>query len=409
MKQRLLALDVLRGLTIGGMILVNSPGTWSYVYPPLLHSSWNGLTMADVIYPLFMFMMGMSMYISLKKFSFTLDKALFLKIIRRTFLIFIIGTFIYGTATFLGTLREASLQPDFVGSPWKAAFASLAHVRILGVLQRLALCYGIGSLLVTTVRHRYIPYLVAVILIVYYGILLVGNGFVYGPENILSHVDKSVLGLSHMYNDRGIDPEGVLSTIPSIAQVLIGFWFGKICMETPDMKDKLNRLFLYGAMGLIAGFLLQDVCPLNKKVWSPTFVLVTCGFSALLLSILLWYIDVTKKYQRTWIFAIFGVNPLFCYVLSEILYILADSLPSIPYFIFFYIVAMIIATYTPQWGHFYTQIVGFAKVGMLFTLFLIGAGLSKDTIKQVGFKPILLGIILWICISTLSASVIMLL
>lgn len=134
MKQRLLALDVLRGLTIGGMILVNSPGTWSYVYPPLLHSSWNGLTMADVIYPLFMFMMGMSMYISLKKFSFTLDKALFLKIIRRTFLIFIIGTFIYGTATFLGTLREASLQPDFVGSPWKAAFASLAHVRILGVL-----------------------------------------------------------------------------------------------------------------------------------------------------------------------------------------------------------------------------------------------------------------------------------
>lgn len=91
--------------------------------------------------------------------------ALFLKIIRRTFLIFIIGTFIYGTATFLGTLREASLQPDFVGSPWKAAFASLAHVRILGVLQRLALCYGIGSLLVTTVRHRYIPYLVAVILL----------------------------------------------------------------------------------------------------------------------------------------------------------------------------------------------------------------------------------------------------
>lgn len=87
MKQRLLALDVLRGLTIGGMILVNSPGTWSYVYPPLLHSLWNGLTMADVIYPLFMFMMGMSMYISLKKFSFTLHKALFLKIIRRTFLI----------------------------------------------------------------------------------------------------------------------------------------------------------------------------------------------------------------------------------------------------------------------------------------------------------------------------------
>ena len=131
---------------------------------------------------------------------------------------------------------------------------------------------------------------------------LVGRQWiVYGPENILLMWISLYWGYHTCINDRGIDPEGVLSTIPSIAQVLIGFWFGKICMETPDMKDKLNRLFLYGAMGLIAGFLLQDVCPLNKKVWSPTFVLVTCGFSALLLSILLWYIDVTKKYQKTWI------------------------------------------------------------------------------------------------------------
>lgn len=327
MKQRLLALDVLRGLTIAGMILVNSPGTWNYVYPPLLHSPWNGLTVADVIFPLFLFMMGMSMYISLKKFSFRLHKRLFLKIIRRTFLIFIIGTGIYATATFLGTLRSASLDPEFLGNPWKEAFASLAHVRILGVLQRLALCYGIGSLLVTTIRHRYIPYLVAVLLIGYYAILLAGNGFVYGPENILSHVDRQVLGIARMYNDRGIDPEGVLSTIPSIAQVLIGFCFGKICMETADMKDKLNRLFLYAAICLLLGFLLQDVCPLNKKVGSPTFVLVTCGFSGLLLSILLWYTDVTQKYQSRWILIIFGVNPLFCYVLSEILYILADYLP----------------------------------------------------------------------------------
>ena len=259
-----------------------------------------------------------------------MDKALILKNIRRTFLIFIIGTFIYGTATFLGTLREASLQPDFVGSPWKAAFASLAHVRILGVLQRLALCYGIGSLLVTTVRHRYIPYLVAVILIVYYGILLVGNGFVYGPENILSHVEKAVLGVSHMYNDRGIDPEGVLSTIPSIAQVLIGFWFGKICMETPDMKDKLNRLFLYGAMGLIAGFLLQDVCPLNKKVWSPTFVLVTCGLAAMLQSVLIYFIDMKEKKNWCRFFEIFGVNPLFLYVLSEVAAIVIGATGSKP-------------------------------------------------------------------------------
>ena len=200
-------------------------------------------------------------------------------------------------------------------------------MRILGVLQRLAICYGIGSLLVTTIRHRYIPYIIAFLLVAYYGVLLAGNGFEYGPGNILSRADLSILGISHICNDRGIDPEGVLSTIPSIAHVLIGFCFGKLCLETRDMKDKLNRLFLYGSIGLIAGFLLQDLCPLNKKVWSPTFVLVTCGLSALLLSILLWYIDVTKTYRKTSLFTVFGANPLFCYVLSEILYILADNLP----------------------------------------------------------------------------------
>ena len=327
MKQRLLSLDVLRGLTIAGMILVNSAGTWRYVYPPLAHARWNGLTMADVIFPLFMFMMGISMYISLKKYAFSLHKALLLKILRRTFVIFIIGTFIYGTATFLGTLRETCQHPAPEVNAWKAAFASLAHIRILGVLQRLALCYGIGSLLVTTIRHRHLPYLAASLLAAYYGILLAGNGFMYGPENILAQADQWVLGLSHMYNDHGIDPEGVLSTIPSVAHVLIGFCFGKICLETPDMKDKLNRLYLYGAILLMAGFLLQDLCPLNKKVWSPTFVMVTCGFSALLLGVLSWYTDVTKQWRQVHTFTVFGVNPLFCYVLSELLYILADNLP----------------------------------------------------------------------------------
>ena len=327
MKQRLLSLDVLRGLTIAGMILVNSAGTWRHVYPPLVHARWNGLTMADVIFPLFMFMMGISMYISLKKYAFSLHKALLLKIIRRTLVIFLIGTFIYGTATFLGTLREAYLHPAPEANAWKAAFTSLTHIRILGVLQRLALCYGIGSLLVTTIRHRHLPCLAASLLAAYYGILLAGNGFIYGPENILAHADQWVLGLSHMYNDNGIDPEGVLSTIPSVAHVLIGFCFGKICLETPDMKDKLNRLFLYGAILLITGFLLQDLCPLNKKVWSPTFVIVTCGFSALLLGVLSWYTDVTRQWRQVQAFTVFGVNPLFCYVLSELLYILVDSLP----------------------------------------------------------------------------------
>lgn len=326
-NQRLVALDVMRGLTIAGMILVNTAGTWSHVYAPLQHARWNGLTPTDLIFPFFLFMMGVSMYISLKKFSFHLNPQLLLKIVRRSLLLFLIGMAIYALSTFLGSLRDAYWQTDFTGNPWEVAFTSLHNTRILGVLQRLGLCYGIGSIIVLTCRHRYIPYLIGSILVGYFLLLFFGNGFVYGPESILSLVDRAVLGPDNMINDRGIDPEGVLSTLPSIAQVLIGFCIGKICLETVEMKDKLNKIFLYGALMLIVGWLFSYGCPLNKKVWTPSFVLVTCGFACLLLGILIWYIDLRKVYKQTWTFEVFGVNPLFCYVLSEVLAILADYLP----------------------------------------------------------------------------------
>ena len=325
-KQRLVALDVMRGLTIAGMILVNTAGTWSHVYAPLQHAQWNGLTPTDLIFPFFLFMMGVSMYISLKKFSFRLNPQLLLKIVRRSLILFLIGTSIYALSTFLSTLRDAYWQPDFAGNPWETAFVSLKDTRILGVLQRLGLCYGISSIIVLTCRHRYILHLIAGILVGYFLLLLFGNGFVHGPENILSLVDRAVLG-NNMINNRGIDPEGVLSTLPSIAQVLIGFCVGKICMETVDMRDKLNKLFLYGTLMLMAGLLFSYGCPLNKKVWTPSFVLTTCGFACLLLCVLIWYIDMKKTYKQTWTFEIFGVNPLFCYVLSEVLAIGADYLP----------------------------------------------------------------------------------
>lgn len=325
-NQRLVALDVMRGLTIAGMILVNTAGTWNHVYAPLQHARWNGLTPTDLIFPFFLFMMGVSMYISLKKFSFRLNPQLLLKIIRRSLILFLIGTVIYALSTFLSTLRDAYEQPDLIGNPWEAALASLKSTRILGILQRLGLCYGIGSIIILTCRQRYIPHLIGGILVGYFLILLLGNGFIHGPENILSLVDRAVLG-NNMINDRGIDPEGVLSTIPSIAQVLIGFCMGKICIETVDMREKLNKLFLYGTLMLMTGLLFSYGCPLNKRVWTPTFVLATCGFACLLLCVLIWYIDMKKVYKQTWTFEVFGVNPLFCYVLSEILAILADYLP----------------------------------------------------------------------------------
>ena len=216
-KKRLLALDVLRGMTIAGMVLVNNPGSWGHIYAPLRHAEWNGLTPTDLVFPFFLFMMGVSMYISLKKFEFRLNKDLLVKVLRRTAVIFFIGIAIH---TFSNIL--------WGWNGWDSVMPSLLHVRILGVLQRLALAYCLGSLIVTTCRHRVLPYLIGGLLLGYAVLLQIGNGFVYGPENILSKVDCAIIGLSNMYNDNSIEPEGLLGTIPSVAHVLIGFCVGKV-------------------------------------------------------------------------------------------------------------------------------------------------------------------------------------
>ncbi len=326
MKQRLVALDVLRGLTVGGMILVNTPGTWNYVYAPLRHAVWNGLTPADLVFPFFLFMMGMSMYLSLRRTGFRLDRPLLGRIVRRTAAIYLIGTAIYGLATLLGALRGAAADPA-AASPWSEAFAALARVRLTGVLQRLAFAYGIGAVLATTLRYRTLVWIIGLLLALYGAILLADDGFVYGPENILSRVDVACFGAERIYWDNGVDPEGLLGLIPSVAHLLLGFCAGRLCLEGGAMEERLNRLFVFGALLLFGGLLLHYGLPLNKKVWSPSFVLATSGFASLLLALLVWAIDVRGRFRRTAAFEVFGVNPLFCYVFSEVAAILLVSLP----------------------------------------------------------------------------------
>ncbi|WP_336594187.1 heparan-alpha-glucosaminide N-acetyltransferase domain-containing protein [Bacteroides acidifaciens] len=305
-NRRLLALDVMRGLTIAGMILVNTPGTWGYVYAPLRHAQWNGLTPADLIFPFFMFIMGISTYISLGKYNYTFGTPAALKIVKRTCLIFLIGV---------------AVNCLFQYCYGNGAFA-VGEIRILGVLQRLALCYGASALIALLVRHKYIPYVIVALLAGYFVILITGNGFACDEANILSITDRFVLGAAHMYQGHPIDPEGLLSTVPSVAHVLIGFCVGKLLMETKDIHVKLERLFLIGTILTFVGFLLSYGCPINKKVWSPTFVVVTCGLGSSLLALLVWIIDI-KGYKR-WsrFFESFGVNPLFIYVLADVLAIL---------------------------------------------------------------------------------------
>lgn len=322
-KQRLLALDILRGITIAGMILVNNPGSWGHIYAPLAHASWNGLTPTDLVFPFFMFIMGISTYFSLKSYNFTLDARSGWKILRRTVVIFLIGMFIAWFGLFLrGVLSEKTF--------WEAVL-NFDHIRILGVMPRLAICYGVGSVCALLIKGRALWWFVGGLLVVYSILLIFGNGFEFSDRNIISIVDHKVLGPDHMYADTidGVklkfDPEGLLSTLPSIAHMLIGFICGGLIMTTKDNMERINRLFIVGTILTFSGFLLSYGMPINKKIWSPTFVLTTCGLASSFLGLLIWIIDIRGHKRWCRFFEAFGINPLFMYCLGAILSIIIGA------------------------------------------------------------------------------------
>lgn len=287
--KRVISLDVLRGLTIALMIVANLPGSWSAVLPMMRHAAWNGFTLADFIFPSFVFVMGASMYFSLKKQEFKLNW----KMLRRFVLLIGVGLLV-NTISML--------------------IASRSSLRLTGVLVRLALCYGISAVILCTVKQKYIPWIAGGLLLLYAGILLFFDGYLYGPENIVARLDRAVLGEPHLYNDKGIDPEGLLSTLPAVAHTLIGFLMGKIFAS----KD-FRKMDSWGTTLLVAGFLLQWLLPVNKKIWSPTFVMIVCGADTLILSLLHYLIDETGMWKHTGFFRTFGSNAIFCYLLSDVL------------------------------------------------------------------------------------------
>ncbi len=330
-SSRLLALDVLRGITIAGMIMVNNPGSWESIYAPLEHASWNGLTPTDLVFPFFMFIMGISTYVSLRKFDFEFSSPTLFKILKRTVIIFLIGLGLAWLSLSFRTFNSLSVEELGFMDRLIQSVTNFEHVRILGVMQRLALTYGITSLIAIFVKHKYIPYIVVITLVGYFLLLLFGNGFEFGENNIISVVDRAILGANHMYVDNGVvlDPEGLLSTIPAIAHVLIGFYCGKILLNAKGNSEKIQQLFIIGTILMFAGFLLSYGCPINKKIWSPTYAIVTCGLASLLLALLVWIIDMKGHKKWSVFFQSFGVNPLFIYVAAEVLAILMGSISFI--------------------------------------------------------------------------------
>lgn len=347
-RQRILALDILRGITIVGMIMVNNPGSWGAIYAPLKHASWHGLTPTDLVFPFFMFIMGISTYISLRKYNFTYSHDTLVKIVKRTIVIFLIGLAIGWFSRFCYGLARAD-EALSLGERILNAANSFGTLRILGVMQRLALCYCAASIIAITVKHVRIPYIIAGILVVYSALLLLFNGLEFSLNNIIYTIDHALFGDAHLYKDTvssmigtvqssseyslqifqrhtyPIDPEGLLSTLPSIAHVLIGFCCGQIIVNVKDNNLRVMNFFIIGTILTFVGFLFSYGMPINKKLWTPTFALTTCGLAASLLALLIWIIDIKGYKKWTKFFEAFGVNPLFMYVLGGVLGILFNT------------------------------------------------------------------------------------
>ena len=335
---RLLSLDVLRGITIAGMIMVNNPRSWGTIYAPLGHAQWNGLTPTDLVFPFFMFIMGVSMYLSYKKFDFKISKQTFTKLLRRSVLLFLIGLALGWFSLFMRQLNGLRSEEMGVFAKIWESISNLENLRILGVLQRLALVSFFGSLTVLLVKPKRIPWIIGGILLFYWILMAITNSYALSEDSLVAIIDRAVLGVTHMYTDHLpdgtaiiFDPEGLLSTLPCIAHVLLGFWAGKLISETKENGERIQKLFLFGTFILFAGFLLDYGFPINKKIWSSSFVLVTCGLASLLLGLLIWIIDM--KHNKKWsvFFESFGVNPMFIYVVAGILSILLTNIGFMNY------------------------------------------------------------------------------
>ena len=296
-SQRLVSLDVFRGLTIILMIIVNTPGTWAHVFSPLRHSEWHGCTPTDLVFPFFLFIVGVAMWFSFKKFDHKFTKYALLKILKRTALIFLIGLFM-------------NAFPKF----------DIAHLRIMGVLQRIALAYGLGAFLILLFGSRGRWVLAFAVLFGYWIIMWVfGGDNPYGLENNFARkIDLAVFGINHVHKGFGIpfEPEGLLSTLPAMVNVLLGFLAGEIIGKTEIKKNIPLKLLVYGGVSVLLAILWNTIFPINKPLWTSSYVLCSVGIGMISLAILIWIIDI--KEWRKWAhpFLVYGMNPLALYVLS---------------------------------------------------------------------------------------------
>ncbi|MEM9836032.1 MAG: DUF5009 domain-containing protein [Bacteroidota bacterium] len=308
-SQRLLSLDAFRGFTIAGMILVNDPGTWAHVYPPMRHASWDGCTPTDLVFPFFVFIMGVSMYFSLSKYNHQLSSATARKILKRTALIFLVGLLL----TWFPFYHKA-----------------VSDYRIMNVLQRIALAYGAAAFIGILMPSRALWYVIGGILLFYWWAMWAFGG---GPDpfsletNFARALDLKILGESHLYGGYGIpfDPEGLFHSIPTVGTALIGFQIGRLIKLTENRSELVKKLLIYGLIGIGLGLLWDMVFPINKPLWSSSYVLYTAGLGSCLLGLFMEFYDLQKRTFAKTFLVVFGTNAIFAYVLHGLLFKISYS------------------------------------------------------------------------------------
>lgn len=310
--QRFITLDVFRGMTVFFMIVVNTQGSGAVPFKQLEHAAWNGCTLTDLVFPSFLFSVGNAMVFANKKLAALSESAALYRIFRRTFLLFLIG-YLLSWYPFIGWNGE--------GHIW---LKPLREVRIMAVLQRIALVYCFASLLVRYISYRYLLLLSALLLITYWGLLhyFGSPGTPYTIEgNAVRRLDLLVLGAPHMYKENGIafDPEGILSTLPAIVNVLAGYLTGLFILRKGKSNACIVQLLLTGTALVLIALYWHRYFPINKKLWSSSYVLYTSGIDILFVGILYYFIEIRQWKKGSYFFMVFGKNPLFIYILSNLL------------------------------------------------------------------------------------------
>lgn len=305
--ERLLSLDVFRGLTVAAMLLVNNPGTWSAVYDPLEHAAWHGWTPTDLIFPFFLFIVGVSMAYSLLPRLERGDAParLFGRAAKRS-------AILIGLGLLLAAFPYYNLD--------------LAHLRFPGVLQRIGLAFLLASAVVLFTRPRGQAMVAAALLLGYWAAMELvpvpgyGVGNLSKDGSLAAYVDRTVLGTSHLWaSAKTWDPEGLLSTLPAVVTVLLGVFAGRWMRSERTPAERLVGLFLAGNAAVVAGLVWDAAFPINKNLWTSSYVLFTAGLGMHVLAVCYWLVDVRGRRRWAMPFAWFGMNAIFAFFLSGVM------------------------------------------------------------------------------------------